>query len=40
MARGIHLREVVLPLLDGALGPELDGYAWTRYQAMKQRYRL
>ena len=40
MARGSHLREVVLPLLDGALSPELDGYAWERYQAMKQRYRL
>jgi hypothetical protein len=40
MARGTHLREVVLPLLDGGLSPELDGHAWTRYQAMKQRYRL
>ncbi|HTE65228.1 MAG TPA: hypothetical protein VK736_03100 [Candidatus Binatia bacterium] len=40
MARGTHLRDVVLPLLDGALSPELDGHAWTRYLAMKQRYRL
>ena len=40
MARGAHLRDVVLPLLDGALSPELDGHAWTRYLAMKQRYRL
>jgi hypothetical protein len=40
MARGADLRDVVLPLLDGALSPELDGHAWKRYLAMKQRYRL
>jgi hypothetical protein len=40
MARGTHLRDVLLPLLDGALSPELDGHAWTRYLAMKQRYGL
>jgi len=40
MARGVHLREVLVPLLDGALTPELDGHAWTRYLGMKERYRL
>jgi hypothetical protein len=40
MARGSHLREVVVPLLDGALSPDLDAYAWARYRAMKERYRL
>lgn len=40
MARGEHLREVLVPLLDGALTPELDGHAWARYVAMKGRYRL
>jgi len=40
MARGTHLREVVVPLLDRALSPEMDAYAWSRYMTMKERYRL
>jgi hypothetical protein len=40
MARGTHLRNVVVPLLDGALSADLDAYAWARYRAMKERYRL
>ena len=40
MARGAYLREVLVPLLDAHLRPELDGHAWQRYQAMKERYRL
>jgi hypothetical protein len=40
MARGTHLRDVLVPLLDATLTADLDGYAWARYQAMKDRYRL
>ena len=40
MARGAYLREVLLPLLDEHLSPELDGKAYSRYQKMKERYRL
>jgi hypothetical protein len=40
MARGTYLREVLLPLLEEHLSPELDGKAYSRYQEMKDRYRL
>ncbi len=40
MARGVFLREQLLPLLDSRLSPELDGKSWRRYQAMKERYGL
>jgi len=40
MARGRFLREELLPILDKHLLPELDGKAYARYQAMKERYRL
>jgi hypothetical protein len=40
MARGAHLREVLLPVLDAGLSPELDEHSWKRYQTMKERYRL
>lgn len=38
MVRGAYLRDVLVPLLDRHLRPELDGKAWARYQAMKERY--
>lgn len=40
MARGRYLREQLVPILDAGLSPQLDGYAWERYQSMKARYRL
>ncbi len=40
MARGQYLREELVPILDKHLLPELDGKAYARYQAMKERYRL
>ncbi|MCZ6506718.1 MAG: hypothetical protein O7A04_01535 [Acidobacteria bacterium] len=40
MARGKVLSEDLLPLLEKHLRPELDGKAWARLQAMKQRYGL
>jgi hypothetical protein len=40
MARGAVLRQQLVPLLDASLTPELDGKAWARYQAMKERYGL
>jgi hypothetical protein len=40
MARGEFLREVLLPLLDVHLTPELDGKAFGRFQEMKRRYRV
>jgi hypothetical protein len=40
MARGAYLRDVLVPLLDRVMGPELDGHAWTRYRDMKDRYGL
>ncbi len=40
MARGQFLREVLVPLLDEYLPPDLDGKASSRYQEMKERYRL
>ncbi len=40
MARGAFLREQLLPLLERRLTAELDGKAYQRYAAMKERYRL
>jgi len=39
LVRGQALKALV-PVLDRYLMPEIDGHAWTRYQAMKQAYRL
>jgi hypothetical protein len=38
MARGSYLREVLVPLLDGRLTPELDAKSAERYAQMKVRY--
>jgi len=38
MARGQALVEDVLPILEDALGPELDGYAAARFDAMRSTY--
>jgi hypothetical protein len=38
MARGQALVEDVLPVLEGALGPELDGHAAARFDAMRVTY--
>jgi hypothetical protein len=40
MARGEFLREVLVPILERRLTPELDRKAYNRFQAMKSRYRL
>ncbi len=40
MARGEFLRDDLVPLLDEFLRPELDGKAYERFVAMKERYRL
>jgi hypothetical protein len=40
MARGIYLREVILPILDRHLVAALDGRGYARYQEMKSRYGL
>ena len=40
MARGVFLREVLVPLLDDYLSADLDKKAFTRYEAMKELYRL
>ncbi len=40
MARGLFLREQLVPLLETFLTPELDGKAYDRFQAMKTRYRI
>ena len=40
MARGAFLRKQLLPLLERRLSPELDGKAFKRFVAMKERYRL
>jgi hypothetical protein len=40
MARGVFLREQLVPLLGQFLVAELDKKAFTRFQAMKVRYRL
>lgn len=38
MARGQALVEDVLPVLEDALGPELDGHAAARFDAMRDMY--
>lgn len=38
MARGQALVEDVLPILEDALGPELDGHASARLEAMRTTY--
>jgi hypothetical protein len=38
MARGRALVEDVLPVLESALGPEIDGYASARLDDMRDRY--
>ncbi|MGH9379822.1 MAG: hypothetical protein ACRD2Z_04315 [Thermoanaerobaculia bacterium] len=40
MARGVFLRQVLVPLLDRRMRPELDGRAWSRYRQMKADYGL
>jgi len=40
MARGVFLRKELVPLLEQFLTAELDNKAFTRFQAMKERYRL
>lgn len=40
MARGVFLRETLLPLLERHLRPELDGKTFGRYEDMKSRYEL
>ena len=40
MARGTFLRRQLLPLLERRLTAELDGKAYRRFLAMKERYRL
>jgi hypothetical protein len=38
MARGAHLRDVLLPVLEARLAPGIDSYATARYEEMKARY--
>jgi hypothetical protein len=40
MIRGSYLREVIVPLLDRHLLPDLDAKTYDRYTAMKVRYGL
>ena len=40
MARGVFLRQELVPLLDQYLAADLDRKAFVRFQAMKERYRL
>jgi hypothetical protein len=40
LARGRYLRDVLIPILDLSLSPELDKQTWDRYQLMKKRYML
>jgi hypothetical protein len=40
MARGAFLRDVLVPLLDRCLGPDLDRRAYDRYCTMKHRYAM
>ena len=40
MARGVYLRETLMPILDEQLSPELDKKAYSRFVQMKERYRL
>lgn len=38
MARGVYLREHLLPALERYLTPELDEHAYQRFQEMRRRY--
>jgi hypothetical protein len=38
MARGAYLRDVLLPILEQRMSPELDGYSFDRLQSMRRRY--
>ena len=38
MARGSYLRDVLLPVLESGLTPELDEPSYQRFQAMRARY--
>ena len=40
MARGRFLREELVPILDAHLSDDIDGHAFDRYLAMKDRYGL
>jgi len=40
MARGQFLRDTLMPILERFLDPALDLKSYTRFAAMKQRYRL
>jgi len=40
MARGPYLREVLMPILEEHLSPDLDKKAYSRFMKMKDRYRL
>jgi hypothetical protein len=39
MARGAYLAQILLPILDRHLGPELDAHSYQRYMTMKTTYR-
>lgn len=39
MARGSYLRDVLLPMLERRMSPQLDRYAFERLDAMRSRYR-
>lgn len=38
MARGAFLRDVLVPILDRCLTPEIDAHAYGRYAAMRAQY--
>lgn len=38
MARGPYLRDVLVPILQERITPELDGYSYQRFQDMRQQY--
>ena len=38
MARGAYLRDELMPVLEAALTPELDGHSYERFREMRRRY--
>src|SRR5579872_1327164 len=38
MARGVYLRDQLMPVLERRLSPELDGHSWDRFMQMRQVY--
>lgn len=38
MARGVYLRDELMPVLERRLSPELDGQSWDRFVQMRRRY--